>query len=303
MISIVCPAYNEAQSLSNLIQAVSAEMTNEDYELIIVDDGSTDETVDVLLELRVKYKQLKFISFGRNFGHQSALLAGIQHATGNCLIMLDADLQHPPTLFPSMIKEWKRGYNIVQCIREDSKTNFKTLSSRLFYKIVSYFSDTDILPGTSDFRLIDKKVVDNLKKLQGPVFLRGHLPWTGYSTFNLYYTPDSRKIGESKFTFKKMVKLSIEGITMQTVLPLKIARDIGALISSLAFIYAIYALYVHLFSVNTVPGWTSLLISVLFLGGVQLICVGVLGEYVGRIFERSQNKPNYVEKQKEGFDE
>ncbi len=301
-VSIVCPAYNESGNLTELLEALSERAKNFDHEIIIVDDGSLDNSVPVLKNLMGIYKNLKYISFTRNFGHQSALFAGIIASSGDCVIMLDADMQHPPKLFPEMIEQWRNGYKVVQCIREDEAANFKSFSSKLFYRIISAISKTPIIPGASDYRLIDKVIIDHLKQLKTPVFLRGFIPYMGFKTYNLNYIPSKRLSGKSKYTLSKMIKLSTDGITSQTTLPLKVSRYLGLTLSSLAFIYLIYVLFIRIYTNQTVPGWTSTMISVLLLGGVQLISVGILGEYIGKIFEKSQEKPHYFIGKKEGFE-
>lgn len=300
--SIICPAYNEAENLPKLVEAITIELEKYSHEIIIVDDGSQDDSLSVLENLTTKYSNLKYVSFTRNFGHQNALMAGVKSASGNCLVMLDADLQHPPSLIPDMIEKWYLGYKVIQCVRKDEISSFKTQTSKWFYAIISMLSNVSIVPGTSDFRLIDRVVVDHLKQLDRPVFFRGYIPWLGYEICFLNYSPDDRYAGKTKFTLRKMIKLSLDGITTQSTFPLRLARYLGTLISTFAFIYLSYALYIHLFTERTVPGWASILISTLFLGGVQLIFLGVLGEYIGRIFERSYKKPIYQIKDHSGFD-
>ncbi|MFY0601912.1 MAG: glycosyltransferase family 2 protein [Cyclobacteriaceae bacterium] len=301
--SVICPAYNESENLFKLVETIENEINGSRYEIIIVDDGSDDNTLSVLENLIKKYPHLKYVSFTRNFGHQNALMAGIRLAKGSCVVMLDADMQHPPSLIPDMITKWKAGYKVVQAVRQKNSRGFKHLSSKLFYRLISMLSDVPIVEGTSDFRLIDKEIVNHLKELDRPVFLRGYIPWLGYKTQFLNYIPNRRNSGKTKFSFQKMVKLSLDGITTQSTFPLRLSRYIGTIVSVLAFLYLLYAIYVHVFTTETVQGWTSILISILFLGGVQLIFLGVLGEYIGRIFERSYRKPIYQIKKQGGNEE
>lgn len=298
--SVVCPAFNESDNLSKLVVSISENLNSYNFEIIIIDDGSSDNTLTVLSELSEKYSNLKYLSFTRNFGHQNALMAGIRSAKGNCVVMLDADMQHPPTLISTMLEKWQSGYKVVQAKRKDTSGGFKSFTSKSFYQIVSMISDVPIIPGTSDFRLIDKVIVNHLKQLDRAVFFRGYIPWLGYETCFIDYEPNFRNSGKTKFTLRKMVKLSLDGITMQSTFPLRVSRYIGTIISAFAFLYLLYAIYVHVFTHETVQGWTSILISVLFLGGVQLIFLGVLGEYIGRIFERSYKKPLYQIKESHG---
>lgn len=297
--SIICPAFNESENLPKLIETITAQLGGKySFEIIIVDDGSSDNTLSVLEGLTKKYHNLKYLSFTRNFGHQSALMAGIRFVNGNCAVMLDADLQHPPSLILKMLEKWEDGYKVVQGVRKEESSGFKSFSSKWFYHIISMISDVPLIPGTSDFRLIDRTIIDHLKQLDQPIFLRGYIPWLGYSTSLLDYIPNVRHSGKTKFTLGKMLKLSLDGVTAQSTFPLKLSRYFGIVVSCLAFLYLLYAIYIHIFTTETVAGWTSILISILFLGGVQLIFLGVLGEYIGRIFERSYKKPIYqVKKQ------
>jgi glycosyltransferase involved in cell wall biosynthesis len=302
MISVVVPAYNEAGNLRIIAQRISEQLKSaSSYEIIFVDDGSTDSTLDEIKEISKNDASVKFISFSRNFGHQKALKAGLDHAEGDCVISLDADLQHPPELIGKLIEEWKKGYDIVYTIRKDLKTTgaIKKTTSRLFYKMINKISDVDIPFGAADFRLLDRKVVDEMKKFnENWLFIRGIVAWLGFNQSGIEYTANERQSGESKYSLKKMISFALQGITSFSIVPLRVFVILGLFISFCSFLYTVYALLDKFYFKTVVPGWTSILISVLFLGGIQLISLGVIGEYLGKMFIETKNRPNYVIKEK-----
>ncbi|MEQ9297182.1 MAG: glycosyltransferase family 2 protein [Cyclobacteriaceae bacterium] len=232
---MICPAYNESENLPRLIEAVAAALDQYNYEIIIVDDGSSDDTLMVLEGLVEKYSCLRHLSFTRNFGHQNALMAGLRSAKGECVVMLDADMQHPPSLIIDMLAKWRSGFKVVQGLRQEKSSGLKALTSKWFYGLVSIMSDVPITLGTSDFRLLDRTIVDHINTLDRPVFLRGYIPWLGYETCFLSYTSNARYKGKAKYSFGKMIKLSSEGITIQSTFPLGLSRFMGAIVSVLAF--------------------------------------------------------------------
>lgn len=301
MISVVIPAFNEAGNVKILSQRICEHLTPfGKYEIIFVDDGSKDATLEEIKEVARANASIKFISFSRNFGHQKALKAGLDHAAGDCVISMDADLQHPPELIKKLIERWKEGFDIVYTIRQDlNNTGFiKKTTSALFYKIINKISDVDIPMGAADFRLMDRKVVDELKKFnENWLFLRGLVSWLGFNQTGIEYTVQNRQFGESKYSLKKMISFALQGITSFSIIPLRASIIVGLFISFLSFLYTIYALFDKFFFKTTVPGWTSILISVLFLGGIQLIFLGVIGEYLGKMFIETKNRPNYIIKE------
>ncbi len=303
MISIVIPAYNEAGNISLIAQRVIKILENlYPYEIIFIDDGSRDGTLSEIKAMNASNENIKFISFSRNFGHQKALKAGLDHARGDCVITMDADLQHPPELLTKLIKEWRNGYEVVYTIRVDSAdTGFiKRLSSNLFYKIINLLSNVNIPLGAADFRLLDRKVVDEVKKFkENWLFIRGIIAWIGFSQTSVEYGVKRRKRGHTKYSPSRMFTLAINGITSFSILPLRISIILGLTFSLGSFFYAIYAVYTKVFNNAVIQGWTSILLSVLFLGGIQLISLGVIGEYLGKMFIETKNRPSYIIKEKD----
>lgn len=301
-ISVIIPAYNEAGNIEVIANRVSEQLEHfGSYEIIIVDDGSTDSTLDEIKEVSKNDQSVKYISFSRNFGHQKAVKAGLDYAKGDCVISMDADLQHPPELIKELIKKWREGYDIVYTVRKDIQGIglFKKTTSRIFYKLINWISDVDIPLGAADFRLMDKKVVAELKKFQENfLFLRGLVSWLGYKQTGIEYDIRNRYSGSSKYSVRKMVSFAIQGITSFSTMPLRVSMIIGFVISFFAFLYMLYALFIKIYYQTALPGWTSILISVLFLGGMQLMFLGLIGEYLGKMFIETKNRPNYVIKEK-----
>lgn len=302
LVSVVIPCFNEKDNLPLLYQQLKDVLEPyPSYELIFVDDGSTDETLSTLRNIAEMDVCVKFISFSRNFGHQHALKAGLDHASGDCVICLDADLQHPPALIPLMIGKWKEGYEVVNTIRgaQKSLSFSKKMSSGLFYGIISKLSAVEIRPGMADFRLLDRKVVNALKQFnENYIFLRGLIPWMGFNQTSLPFEPSERHKGKTKYSFAKMLRLALDGITSFSNKPLYLSIGLGSVIAGIAFLYGIYALYVHLFTDDALPGWTSITASVLFIGGIQLIMLGIIGIYLGKLFIENKRRPNYIIRQK-----
>ena len=298
-VSIVVPCYNEEGNVDVLVKAVGAAMKGQgEYELILIDDGSADKTLEHIKAVAKKHSEVKFVSFSRNFGHQAALRAGLAHATGDAVISMDADLQHPPELLPTLIQHWKEGYDIVYTRRDDSKvktTWFKKTTSKMFYKVLNSLSELDIEEGAADFRLLDRKVVNVINDVpESNLFLRGFINWAGFKVFAVDYVPAERFSGVSKYSFKKMFALASLGITQFSVKPLRIANGLGAFSALAGIAYGIYVIIQRLAFDNTVSGWASVTICVLVLGGVQLIILGIIGEYLGRTFMQTKSRPEYI---------
>lgn len=302
MISVVIPAYNEAGNVKMIAKKVSEQLKDtETYEIVFVDDGSADSTLKEIKEVAKTNNSIKFIAFSRNFGHQKALKAGLDHASGDCVISIDADLQHPPELISKMIEKWKEGYDVVYTIKKDVEAIgfFKKMTSLLFYKFINKISTVDIPLGAADFRLLDRKVVDELKKFKEDwLFIRGLISWLGFNQIGIEYSVQKRHAGESKYSLRKMISFALQGITSFSIVPLRISIMLGLFISMCSFLYSIYALVDKFIFKTTIPGWTSILISVLFLGGIQLIFLGIIGEYLGKLFIETKSRPNYVIKEK-----
>jgi dolichol-phosphate mannosyltransferase len=301
-VSIIMPAYNEAENLAVAVQRVRAVMeplsARYHYELLIVNDGSRDASLDILRQLHAQHPgQVFYLSFSRNFGHMGALRCGYDHALGDAVICMDADLQHPPEYLPLFLEKWAEGYDIVFTSRlDDARTSwFKRRSSAAFYHLMNLFSDVHLEPGAADFRLLDQKVVRLIRQsAESDLFIRGFIPWVGFRQHKIEYRPAERFAGQSKYTLRKMLRLAVQGITSFSVRPLRLATFLGSLISGLAFLYAIYALYAHFVLRETVQGWTSVLLSVLIMGGLQLLTLGIIGEYLGRLFIQSKGRPPYI---------
>ncbi len=301
-ISIVIPVLNEELNIAELFSKLKPFLeTYFNYEVIFVDDGSTDNTLKIINDLRNKNDKVKYLSFSRNFGHQNALRAGMRYTTGGCVISMDADIQHPPELIPKMIKKWQEGYEIVYTVRKDSNKNsfFKKKTSDIFYGILSRLSDVRVPKGAADFRLLDRSVVDIISQLkENTLFLRGMIAWLGFKQYAIEYNPGERFAGETKYSIRKMVSLALNGITSFSIRPLRLATYLGFTIASLSFLYAAYAVYLKIFTDKVISGWTSVLVSVLFLSGIQLITFGIMGEYIGKLFIESKGRPSYIIKEK-----
>lgn len=301
LISLVVPMYFEeevATECYNRLTEVLSGITNYDYELVFVNDGSTDQTLPILHSLADKDPHVKVLSFARNFGHQVAVSCGIDYAKGDAIVIIDADLQDPPELIPEMIKYWERGYEVVYGKRKkrNGETAFKLVTAKLFYKVLDNLSEVHIPRDTGDFRLIDRKVADVLRNLsEHNRFLRGLVAWSGFHQYALEYERDERFAGETKYPLKKMIRFALDGIISFSAKPLKLITGLGIFSVFVAFLIMLYALASFIFpSINTAPGWTSIMITMTFIGGVQLISVGVLGEYIARMYDESKNRPLYI---------
>lgn len=307
-LSIVVPAYNEASNLpvlvAQLADAVSAIVSR--YEIIIVDDGSSDNTVRIVHQLQEHDQHIKLISLSRNFGHQAALHAGLDYSTGEAVITMDADLQHPPELIGQMIREYKNGYDLVLAERVFNNDNrkIKSIFSKLFYFILNKISNVEIRANVADFNLYGRKVLDVLKKMpEKDRFLRGLAQWIGFRKTYITYEANKRYSGESKYGFGKMIKLAITGITSFSALPLRLAWWFGLVVILSGFIYGGYIVveYVY-FPERLIAGWTSLITVVLIIGGAQLIILGIIGEYLFKMFYEVKGRPLYIISHMEGFD-
>ncbi|WP_136615765.1 glycosyltransferase family 2 protein [Bradyrhizobium sacchari] len=298
IVSIVIPAHNEAENLPILLRELCATITPlARLQIVCVDDGSTDGTFAVLLDAAKQDHRIKYIRLSRNFGHQAALRAGLFYSTGDCVVSMDADLQHPVRLVPDMIKKWQEGYEVVLTKRKqsDDLPIFKRFTSDLFYLVINGLSDVYIDPGSADFRLLDRKVVDVVKSLsETDFFLRGIIPWVGFKSCNIEYMPDRRRFGDTKYSLRKMISFAISGVVSNSIRPLRIATLLSAMISGLAALYMLYAVHIYFVYGQVVPGWASVVVVVCFIGGLQLLVMGVVGEYIGRILRESRKRPGFV---------
>jgi glycosyltransferase involved in cell wall biosynthesis len=298
LISIVIPAYNESENIPKIAIAIENvfEPLQYRYEIIIVADGCTDDTMEKIQELVKTKKHIFFIEFSRNFGHQNALKAGLDYANGDCVISLDCDLQHPPELIPEMLSKWESGYEVVYTIRkEDKKLPIsKRFSSRLFYNTINRLSDVEIESGSADFRLLDNKVVRIMKNFhENEPFLRGLIKWIGFKQFSIEYFPKQRTLGKSKYSLKRMISFALQGVTSFSVRPLYGAIYLGFAFTMLSILYLPYVL--HAFhNGKEVSGWASIIMTIVFFGGLQLTILGIIGIYVGKMFIQVKERPNYI---------
>jgi dolichol-phosphate mannosyltransferase len=298
LISIVIPAYNESENIPKTVPAILNLIKSLPYrfEIIMVADGCTDNTLDKIQELILEHKNIFYIEFSRNFGHQNALKAGLDHANGDCVISLDCDLQHPPELIPEMLSKWESGYEVVYTIRkEDKKLPIsKRFSSRLFYNTINRLSDVEIESGSADFRLLDNKVVRIMKNFhENEPFLRGLIKWIGFKQFSIEYFPKQRTLGKSKYSLKRMISFALQGVTSFSVRPLYGAIYLGFTFTMLSILYLPYVL--HAFhNGKEVSGWASIIMTIVFFGGLQLTILGIIGIYVGKMFIQVKERPNYI---------
>ena len=300
-ISFIIPCYNEEQNVKEIYSQIGIYIPEGfSKEVLFIDDGSSDHTLQNLKDLAAENTDISFISFSRNFGHQSAIKAGLDFADGDAVIMMDSDMQHPPSLIPDLVKMWKSGFDIVYTVRKDTndESQMKKITSRVFYRLLNAMSNVHIPAGTADFRLVDRKVADKLRELNEiDVFWRGLISWVGFKQAAIEYYPAARKFGASKYSLRRMLRLGMHGITSFSDKPLLFGLYLGFIISLCSFAYIVYALMIYFFSGEAVSGWASTIISNLFLGGVQLMLMGLIGLYVGRIFRQVKNRPHYIIKE------
>jgi dolichol-phosphate mannosyltransferase len=298
LLSVIIPCFNEEGNIVKLYSAIKDELIlYPNHEIIFINDGSKDDTLNIIKALAIADKKLKYISLSRNFGHQNALKAAIDRASGDCIISMDADMQHPPHLIGELIEKWKQGYEIVYTIRlsENKLPVIKKITSKYFYKFLNLIAENKIQDGAADFRLIDKKVAGVIKNLQeNYLFIRGLISWVGFKQIGIEFKTNERFTGSTKYSFYKMIKFATSGISAFSVKPLKLSILIGFFVALVSFIYALYAVYVSIFTNHTIQGWTSVIVSVLFMGGIQLIMIGILGEYLGKLFIENKRRPNYI---------
>ncbi len=302
LLSIVVPCYNEEEVLAETLRRLSEtaetlEARGLKVELVFVDDGSRDRTRQLLRYYAASDRRVRMLGFARNFGHQLAVTAGIDAARGDAVVLIDADLQDPPEVIAEMVDRWEEGFDVVYGTRTDrpGESRFKLATARAFYRVLNHLSDVPIPLDTGDFRLMSRNVVEVLKSMpEQDRFVRGMVSWVGFNQIALPYRRDKRFAGESKYPLRKMVRFATDGILSFSAKPLQISVTLGVLSSLLAMFVIVYSLAMRLFTQVWVPGWTALMIAVLFLGGVQLICVGILGEYIGRIYREVKRRPLYI---------
>jgi len=298
-LSVVIPVYNEQDSIPELYQRLSASagQITDNYELVFVNDGSRDMSLIGLMELAKKDHRVFFINFSRNFGHQIAVTAGLDHTRGNAVVIIDADLQDPPELIPKLYKKYKEGFEVVYAkrARRVGESWFKLLTAKVFYRILERITTIKIPVDTGDFRLIDRKIVDYLKLMpEQNKFLRGQIAWIGFRQTYLEYNRDSRKYGTTGYPFKKMLRFAMDGITSFSDKPLNFVTQAGFVVFFLSFLEILHQLFGHYVLKTTIPGWTSLIVAIMFLGGIQLISIGIICLYISRMNKNINNRPLYI---------
>ena len=306
-ISIIVPLFNEEQVIQESYERIKRviEHTGKAYEIIFVNDGSTDKTEELANKICNNDSHVKLLSFSRNFGHQMAITAGMDHACGMAVIVIDADLQDPPEVIIEMIKEWENGYDVVygKRIKRKGETFFKKATASIFYRVLKHMTDVEIPVDTGDFRLIDRNVCNYLKSLpERNRYVRGLISWLGFKQTGVEFIREERFAGETKYSLKKMMKFSADAITSFSYKPLKIATFLGTTVSILSFVYLMIILYKKLLTHITISGESFIIAACLLMNGLVLIVLGIIGEYIGRIYDESKGRPLYIIKDKEGYD-
>ena len=308
-VSVVIPMYYEeevAEECYKRVKGVLSALTNYDHEIVFVNDGSKDKTLEILEQIASKDEKVKVLSFARNFGHQCAVTAGIKYVSGDAIVIIDADLQDPPELIPEMLKYWEDGYEVIYGKRKsrEGESKFKLLTAKLFYKTLNALSDVEIPKDTGDFRLVDKKVVDVINSLpEHNKFLRGLFSWVGFNQTPFEYERKERFAGKTKYPLKKMLKLAGDGILSFSTKPLKMVGVLGGLSVIISFVILVYSILSFAFKWNSLaPGWTSLMVTMTFMFGITLISIWMLSEYIARIYDEVRGRPQYIIKKKINLD-
>ena len=306
IISVVIPCYNEEEvfhATHERLTKVLSGLKNYDYELIYVNDGSSDQTRELLKEACQKSKKTKMISFSRNFGHQIAITAGLDFCNGDAAVVIDADLQDPPEVIGDFVQKWEQGFDVVYGKRNkrEGESHFKLITAKYFYRIINRLSDIEIPLDTGDFRLMDRKALNQFLKMRETYrFVRGMVAWVGFNQTFVTYNRDLRAAGSTKYPLKKMLKLAGNAILAFSNVPLKIATWLGFGTSLIAFLGIVYALYSRFFGTYE-PGWTTIMLAVLLIGGIILMVLGIIGSYLGRIYNEVKGRPLYIVDEQEGF--
>ncbi|MEQ8155604.1 MAG: glycosyltransferase family 2 protein [Clostridiaceae bacterium] len=298
-ITVLIPAYNEQEVLGQLygrLSHVIDSVSNYEFEMLFVNDGSKDATLSIIQQLREKDKRVSYVDLSRNFGKEIAMIAGLDYCQGDAVIIIDADLQDPPELIPEMISYWESGYDDVFARRKsrEGESWLKKWTSKTFYSVLQGLTRIPIQKDTGDFRLLDRRCVEALKRFrEAQRYTKGMFSWIGYNKKEILFDRDPRAAGKTKWNYAKLIDLAIEGITSFTTAPLRLSSWFGVIVSILAFLYIVFIIAKTLLFGEPVQGYPSLMVALLFLGGVQLICLGIIGEYVGRIFNETKRRPLY----------
>ncbi|NLB42445.1 MAG: glycosyltransferase family 2 protein [Clostridiales bacterium] len=304
--SILVPMYNEEEVIEETYHRLKNVMDKigESYELVFVNDGSKDKSAQIISELVKTDENIRLIDFSRNFGHQIAVTAGLDYVQGQAIVIIDADLQDPPEVIPQMLEKWREGYDVVygKRLKRQGETAFKKASAHVYYRILGALTDGNIPRDTGDFRLIDRKVCEAIKRLpEKNRFLRGMVNWVGFNQVAVEYVRDERWAGETKYPLKKMLKFAADGIFSFNYKPLKLATYIGLFLSVIGFIYLLVVLFQKLFTDTALTGWASIMAVSLVFHGITLVILGIIGEYIGRIYEEVKGRPLYIVKETIGF--
>lgn len=305
-VTILIPCYNEEGSLDALYEALKELMdfhTDYTWEVLMVNDGSKDRTIDIIKQLREKDKRICYVNLSRNFGKENAMLAGFDYATGDCMVIMDADLQHPPMTISDMLAKWEEGYEDVYAkrITRGKESWFRKQFSLFYYRMLKHLTRVEILENVGDFRLLDRKCIEALKNLRETQrYTKGMYCWIGFRKTEVWFEQGDRLAGESSFNFLRLLNLAIDGITSFTTAPLRIATIMGLFVSLIAFVFMCYILLTTLIWGDPVQGYPTLITVILFLGGVQLLSLGIIGEYLGRIFYETKGRPVYVVSEVDG---
>lgn len=305
LFSVIVPMYNEEEVIGTTFERLKQVMDSlgERYELIFVNDGSKDRSADIIKQLAEQHQEVVLIDFSRNFGHQIAITAGMDYARGDAIIIIDADLQDPPEVILQMIDKWRDGYEVVygKRVKRKGETWFKKATAKIFYRMLRALTNVDIPADTGDFRLIDRKVCDVLKGLKEKNrFVRGLVSWIGFRQTSVEFVREERFAGVTKYPLKRMLRFALDAITSFSYKPLKIASYIGFTISFFSFIYLVIVVYQRLFTNTTTAGWASIVAINLLFNGIILILLGVIGEYIGRIYDETKNRPLYIVRERIG---
>lgn len=300
-ISVIIPMYYEeevAEECYKRVKNMLSSLKDYEHEIIFVNDGSKDKTLEILENIAERDKQVKVLSFSRNFGHQCAVTAGLKYVTGDAIVIIDADLQDPPELIPEMIKLWEQGNEVIYAKRKtrEGESKFKLLTAKMFYKILNGLSDVEIPADTGDFRLVDKKVVEVINSMpEHNKFLRGLFSWVGFKQQPFEYERKERFAGKTKYPLKKMLKLASDGIISFSTKPLKIVGGLGIITIFISILLLLYSVISYIFNLNQLtPGWTSIMVAITLFSGVQLLSIWVISEYLARIYDESKKRPQYI---------
>jgi dolichol-phosphate mannosyltransferase len=306
--SFVVPIYNERETLDELYRRLVPVLDGLDggAEVVLVDDGSTDGSYELMLSLHERDDRFKLVRLSRNFGHQLALTAGLDHARGNAVVMMDADLQDPPEVALELAKRWREGYAVVYAVRErrEQETRTKLLTAKLYYRLLGRLTDIEIPGDAGDFRLVDRRALQAMTSMrEHNRYLRGMSAWVGFDQTGVQYVRDGRYAGRSKYSLRKMLRFALDGLVSFSTAPLRLTLNVGFVVSVLAFLLGFAAILVKIFGVYAVPGWASIVVAIALLGGVQLTVLGVMGEYVAQIHEEVKRRPLYLVRDRVGLDD